>query len=161
MISRDSVYTYPNYNIDDRIYFSDISISQEPIMQQYQNLISSGDYDSALDLLEDNNIDYYGADLLMMFENRLANIETKVWDFKSPNLQTYSNSEPDFTDLPDETGNSTSSNYYRQSEYFFKSNHLCRALIEIMPGDTFVLHTNYEEADSYTWIYSGTEPYSY
>ena len=92
MRSSDSVFIAPDYDVDDRLYFSDISISKEPLMRQYQSLLSQGDYDSALTLIE--NEDFYGAWLLNLLENRLYNIENKIWSLNKPVLGLYQDTEP-------------------------------------------------------------------
>ena len=47
--------------IDDRVYFSDISISQVPVMKHYYELLNSGAYTKASELLENSGVFYYGA----------------------------------------------------------------------------------------------------
>lgn len=92
MRNSNSIFVAPDYDVDDRIYFSDISINKEPLMRQYELLLSQSEYDDALDLIEDE--DFYGAWLLNMLENRLVNIETKIWNLQKPVLGLYQNEEP-------------------------------------------------------------------
>lgn len=87
-----SVFVNPDYDVDSRIYFSDISISKEPIMQQYQALIAQGRFDDAKTLIQDE--DYYGAWLINLFGNRLINIFAYVSTLEKPVLGLYQSTEP-------------------------------------------------------------------
>ena len=91
---RDSstVFVSPDYDVDDRLYFSDISISKQPLMEQYQALIAEGHYNDALDLIEDE--DFYGAWLLNLLENRLTNLFTYIHGMTKPVFGAYQTEEP-------------------------------------------------------------------
>lgn len=92
MRSSDTVFVYPDYDIDSRLYFSDISISKEPIMNEYQRLLSLEQYDDALDLIQDE--DFYGAWLLNLLENRLHNLYIYINSCIKPMLEVYQDQEP-------------------------------------------------------------------
>lgn len=80
--------------IDDRVYFSDISISQVPVMKHYYELLNSGAYTKASELLENSGVFYYGAWCLNLLENRLYAIGNHVMNLEEINLLNYSESEP-------------------------------------------------------------------
>ena len=87
--------------IDDRIYFSDISINQVPIMNRYYSLLSNGNYTQASELLNNSEVYSYGAWCLNLIENRLYAIGNYVMNLEDINLVTYSESEPVISELDD------------------------------------------------------------
>ena len=90
----NTVFISPDYDVDDRLYFSDISISKEPIMREYQSLLAQEHYDDALDLIEDE--DFYGSWLLNLIENRLAAIDYYIRNLiHKPDFGVYQPEEPD------------------------------------------------------------------
>lgn len=92
MRNSESTFVSPNFDIDDLLYFSDITISQEPILIQYQNLIKNGEFDEALELIQDS--DYYGAWILNLLEDRNAGIYDSIKDLKKPIFGVYQKTEP-------------------------------------------------------------------
>ena len=80
--------------IDDRVYFSDISISQISVMKQYYTLLNAGEYTKASELLENSGVFYYGAWCLNLLENRLYEIGNHVIGLEEINLLKYSELEP-------------------------------------------------------------------
>ena len=90
---KDITTKFPT-QIDDRVYFSDISISQIPVMKQFYNLLNTGAYTKASELLENSEVFYYGAWCLNLLENRLYAIGNNVIDLEEINLIKYSESEP-------------------------------------------------------------------
>lgn len=92
MRSSDTVFISPDYDIDNRLYFSDISINKESMMNEYQSLLSQGRFDDALDLIQDE--DFYGAWLLNLLENRLHNLYIYIDGLDKPVLETYQIGEP-------------------------------------------------------------------
>jgi len=92
MRSSDTVFVSPDYDIDSRLYFSDISINKEPIMNEYQRLLSLGQYDDALNLIQDE--DFYGAWLLNLLENRVHNLYIYINELIKPTLGIYQDEEP-------------------------------------------------------------------
>lgn len=97
MRSSDTVFISPDYNIDNRLYFSDISINKESIMNEYQSLLSQGRFDDALDLIQDE--DFYGAWLLNLLENRLHNLYIYINGLNKPTLELYQAEEPVNADI--------------------------------------------------------------
>ena len=97
MRSSDTVFISPDYDIDSRLYFSDISINKESMMNEYQRLLSLGHFDDALDLIQDE--DFYGAWLLNLLENRLHNLYIYIDGLDKPILEIYQISEPVEADI--------------------------------------------------------------
>ena len=84
-----------NYQVDSRIFFQDISLDDLEIWEEYKTLISKGSYASASQLLNDSEIDFYGAWLFNLLENRLEAIGSFLLKKNNkPTLQTYSLTEP-------------------------------------------------------------------
>ena len=93
MRSSDTVFVSPNYDIDDRLYFSDVCISKSDLMAEYESLIAEGHYDDALALIQDE--DFYGAWLLNLLENRLHNLFLYIHGMSKPVFGAYQSEEPD------------------------------------------------------------------
>ena len=85
--------------IDDRIYFQDVRLSQMSIKNLYEEFLAQEDYSSASNLLNDEDMDFFGASILNLFENRIVAIETYVCsqEFKDekPVLTAYQSTEPE------------------------------------------------------------------
>ena len=90
---RDIATKFPN-DIDNRLFFSDISNEQVPIMNTYNNYIANGEYDKVSEFLNNSEVFFYGAWLLNMLENRLYVIGDYLIKQEKSNLTIYSNSEP-------------------------------------------------------------------
>ena len=69
-------------DIDDRVYFSDVSLKHADVLEEYSSRMSAGEYQSASQYLAShkNDVDYYGADIFNIVENRLVAIETYARD---------------------------------------------------------------------------------
>ena len=90
---KDTSTKFPQ-EIDQRTFFSDIDASQVPIMQEYYKLLNAGNYDMASDLLNNSEVNFYGAWLLNMWENRLNAVGEYVMKLEKPKLITYQSAEP-------------------------------------------------------------------
>lgn len=90
---KDTSTKFPT-EIDSRIFFQDISIDDLDVWEQHKTLISSESYTKASELLNDSEIDFYGAWLLNLLENRLEAIGSFLLQKNKPNLQVYSSVEP-------------------------------------------------------------------
>ena len=88
-----------NYNtkfpkeIDDRIFFQDVSISQVPIMQNYYTLLNDENYTRASEYLNNSEVFFYGAWLLNLLESRLYAVGDYLMKEEKPKLTTYQNEE--------------------------------------------------------------------
>ena len=91
---------FPN-GVDELQFFSDISIDQVPIMENYLRLLNSGNYTSASEYLKNSGVFYYGAWFLNMMENRLRTIGNYLTNLEDLNLVTYSDSEPSESEVFD------------------------------------------------------------
>ena len=90
---RNTQTVFPN-GVDELQFFSDISIDQVPIMENYLRLLNSGNYTSASEYLKNSGVFYYGAWFLNMMENRLRTIGNYLTNLEDLELVTYSDSEP-------------------------------------------------------------------
>ena len=85
---RNTTSKFPN-EIDDRLFLSDVSLSQVPIMNEYRTLLNKGDYSSASALLNDSGVFYYGAWILNLLEDRLCKIGEAIINEEDHSLMTY------------------------------------------------------------------------
>ena len=96
---RDTSTKFPN-QIDSRTFFSDIDLSQVPIMKNYYTLQNAGNYTRASELLNNSEVFFYGAWWLNMMENRLnAIVDYALNKMEKPDLVRYTNTEP--TNIPE------------------------------------------------------------
>lgn len=87
--------------IDDRVFFQDMNISQVPIFERYQEYIKKGSYSMASDLLNRSEVFFYGAWCLNLIENRLFVTGNYVMNLEDINLSINSNTEPSTEKLCD------------------------------------------------------------
>ena len=97
---RNTQTVFPN-GVDELQFFSDISIDQVPIMENYLRLLNSGNYTSASEYLKNSGVFYYGAWSLNMMENRLRTIGNYLTNLEDLELVTYSDSEPSESEIFD------------------------------------------------------------
>ena len=97
---RNTQTVFPN-GVDELQFYSDISIDQVPIMENYLRLLNSGNYTSASEYLKNSGVFYYGAWFLNMMENRLRTIGNYLTNLEDLNLVTYSDSEPSESEVFD------------------------------------------------------------
>ena len=80
--------------IDDRMFFQDISIPQIPIMNEYYKCLSSANYTMASELLNNSEVFFYGAWLLNLLENRLYQIGKYLFSLNKEPLVAYTDTMP-------------------------------------------------------------------
>ena len=97
---RNTQTVFPN-GVDELQFFSDISIDQVPIMENYLRLLNSENYTSASEYLKNSGVFYYGAWFLNMMENRLRTIGNYLTNLEDLELVTYSDSEPSESEVFD------------------------------------------------------------
>ena len=97
---RNTQTVFPN-GVDELQFYSDISIDQVPIMENYLRLLNSGNYTSASEYLKNSGVFYYGAWFLNMMENRLRTIGNYLTNLEDLELVTYSDSEPSESEIFD------------------------------------------------------------
>ena len=97
---RNTQTVFPN-GVDELQFYSDISIDQVPIMENYLRLLNSGNYTSASEYLKNSEVFYYGAWFLNMMENRLRTIGNYLTNLEDLELVTYSDSEPSESEVFD------------------------------------------------------------
>lgn len=93
------VYTQFPSAVDDRIYFQDINLSQLNTKTNYESYLDAREYSNASAELNDANIDFFGASVLNLLENRLVAIETYLLTLTKPQLTAYQSTEPDGVDV--------------------------------------------------------------
>lgn len=87
--------------IDDRVFFHDINISQVPTFEYYQTLLDKGLYSKASEYLNNSEAFFYGAWCLNLIENRLFEIGNYAINLECTNLLTYNENEPSTEDISD------------------------------------------------------------
>ena len=97
---RNTQTVFPN-GVDELQFYSDISIDQVPIMENYLRLLNSGNYTSASEYLKNSGVFYYGAWFLNMMENRSRTIGNYLTNLEDLELVTYSDSEPSESEVFD------------------------------------------------------------
>lgn len=97
---RNTQTVFPN-GVDELQFYSDISIDQVPIMENYLRLLNSENYTSASEYLKNSGVFYYGAWFLNMMENRLRTIGNYLTNLEDLKLVTYSDSEPSESEVFD------------------------------------------------------------
>ena len=97
---RNTQTVFPN-GVDELQFYSDIAISQVPIMENYLRLLNNGNYTSASEYLKNSGVFYYGAWFLNMMENRLRTIGNYLTNLEDLELVTYSDSEPSESEVYD------------------------------------------------------------
>lgn len=89
--------------IDERIYFQDINLSQISIIQEYYKYLNLGLYSKASELINGSEVFCYGAWLLNMFEDRLCVIGEYISNLEPVKLNLlYGTTEPTDEDLEDD-----------------------------------------------------------
>lgn len=75
--------------IDNRIFFQDVNLSQLDVKAEFEKLLNEKNYTQASSYIGNSNVNYYGAWLLNLLENRLVNIEDFLKDETKPHLVDY------------------------------------------------------------------------
>ena len=86
--------SYPE-KVDDLIFYSDVSISKRPIMNQHTALIKDGRYTEASQYIHDNDIHGHFAGLYNLMGNRLAALQERVRTLTKYNPHYFTGYEPD------------------------------------------------------------------
>ena len=94
---RDATSLFPTA-IDSRIYFQDINLSQLETKDDWETELELGNYTDASAVLNNANIDFFGAWVLNLIENRLVAIEEYILTLTKPELTAYQSTEPDDVD---------------------------------------------------------------
>ena len=90
---RSSATVFPD-QIDNRIFWSDINLTQTDVMAEYQTRLSEGDYDGALAVINNSDVFYYGGWLINLYRNRLLALEDYIPYLKRSIANVYSAIEP-------------------------------------------------------------------
>ncbi len=96
---RNEQSVFPS-DIDPLIFYSDADLDNHHYLAEYYNLIQNGNYLQASEYIQniDQEVDFYGAWLLNLYENELYAIETNMDTYVSPDLKPkltfHGSSEP-------------------------------------------------------------------
>lgn len=90
---RNTVTQFPS-SVDDRIYFQDINLSQLNTKTNFETYLAASQYTDASNELNNANIDFFGASVLNLLENRLVAIENYLLTLTKPSLTAYQSTEP-------------------------------------------------------------------
>lgn len=91
------VYTNFPSSVDERIFYNDLDLNGVETLNKYKKLLDASDYDGASILLNESDVDYFGAWLLNTLELRIRAIQEHLLTKEKPTLQVYSSTTP--TDL--------------------------------------------------------------
>ena len=88
-------------DIDPLLFFQDCDIDHKDILPQYYQLINNGHFSDASSLMENSDVDFYGAWLLNTIENRLRATEEFIDQYRrgKPLLTIYNVNQPS-NDVP-------------------------------------------------------------
>lgn len=84
---------YPE-RIDPLIFFQDVDLEKQKIMQEYNDLISQGKYDKANEYISKQEICGYFADYFNAIENRIYNLQEHLLTIDPKQPFISSDSEP-------------------------------------------------------------------
>lgn len=92
-------------NIDPLIFYQDVNIERMSELGQYYIYLNENNFDAAKNYMASSDLDYYGAWLLNLIENRLYAIEDNMDELvgEKPNIVIHSEKEPhDYIGIDDE-----------------------------------------------------------
>lgn len=92
----DAASNFPT-SVDPLEYYSDVSIGQKEIMDQYDNYIAKNQYTEAYKLISESSIFGWFADYFNMVENRINSVQTYLTDMvqvEHPDQNLYTASVP-------------------------------------------------------------------
>ncbi len=81
--------------IDPRVYLQEVRLSQLNTKTAYEQKLDENSYSEASAILQTSGIDYYGAYILNLLENRLFNIQNYLLAKPKPDLVRHQSEEPD------------------------------------------------------------------
>lgn len=80
------------WKIDDRLWLSDISISQDEVMKQYQKYIANHEYDNAKNYIEQHEeVFVFGMWIMSLMKDRIMRLGQYITNFIAPNKPTPTN----------------------------------------------------------------------
>lgn len=81
--------------IDDMTFFQDVKLQNKDIMEQYEMLISSGNYTDANEYVDkQGGVFMYSADFFNLIENRIYATQSHLLSKSKKKPFTYSNTTP-------------------------------------------------------------------
>lgn len=93
------ISTFPS-GIDSLVFFHDVDLKNLPIMEAYNNMISSNRFtDANIFISQQNDIHNYSADLFNYIENMIFNWHKCILEKEKYNPHRYSSIEPETISL--------------------------------------------------------------
>lgn len=111
--------------VDDRIYFQNLQATEVPINNEFLELLDASSYSEAVQTLNDNAVNYYGANLFNHLENRLVAIEDFIINKETGQVFKFQYEKPDNVQMWLSQFNVDMYNYLKnlamQMQYFYSS----------------------------------------
>ena len=93
MASHNTGSVFP-INIDSRMYYQDVQLSQMNTKAQYETALSNKQYTDASTILQNSDVDYYGAYLFNKSEDKLLAVQAYLEAKVKPDLMRCQATEP-------------------------------------------------------------------
>lgn len=94
MASHNTGSAFP-LNIDPRMYYQDVQLSQMNTKTAFETALNNKQYTDASAILQNSDIDYYGAYLFNKSEDKLYSVQSYMEAKVKPDMMRYQAEEPD------------------------------------------------------------------
>ena len=93
MASHNTGSVFP-FSIDPRMYYQDVQLSQLDVKANFDAALDNNQYTLASQILQNSDIDYYGAYFFNKSEDKLVAVQNHVDAKVKPVLTVYQATEP-------------------------------------------------------------------
>ena len=93
MASHNTGSVFP-YNIDPRMYYQDVQLYQLDVKANYDAALDNNQYSAASQILQNSDMDYYGAYFFNKSEDKLLAVQNYEYTKVKPVLTVYQATEP-------------------------------------------------------------------
>lgn len=93
MASHNTGSVFP-FNIDPRMYYQDVQLSQLNTKASYEAALDNNQYTNASTILQNSDVDYYGAYFFNKCEDKLVAVQNYLLTVNKPDLMRYQSAEP-------------------------------------------------------------------
>ena len=93
MASHNTGSVFP-FDIDPRMYYQDVQLYQLSDKAAYDVALDNGQYTDASTILQNSDMDYYGAYLFNKSEDKLLEVQNYLLTVTKPELTLYQSTEP-------------------------------------------------------------------